>query len=363
MAKKAIIFGINGQDGSYLAELLLSKKYKVYGVVRRCSVNNLGRIQHLLDNKNLKLIEGDVTDPVFTYSNIKEIQADEIYNLAAQSHVGESFNQPAYTIEVDLKGVLYILDAIVKYSKSSRFYQASTSEMYGSCFSYIDKAGDRLESKTAIGREDFLKLNAFQDEHTYFVPNSPYAVAKYGSHNLVNIYRTAHKIFACSGILFNHESPRRGELFVTRKITKTLSEIKNRKRKGPLELGNLDAKRDWGHAKDYVRSMWLMLQNDYPDDYVVSMEEQHSVRDFVNVACNYIGFDIEWSGEGKDEVAIDKNTGKVLVQINPDYYRPAEVESLVGDCTKAKGVLGWKPEYTFEKLVEEMCECDLRATR
>lgn len=347
MAKKAIIFGINGQDGSYLAELLLSKKYKVYGIVRRCSVNNLGRIQHLLDNKNLKLIEGDVTDPVFTYSNIKEIQADEIYNLAAQSHVGESFNQPAYTIEVDLKGVLYILDAIVKYSKSSRFYQASTSEMYGSCFSYIDKSGDRLESKTAIGREDFLKLNAFQDEHTYFVPNSPYAVAKYGAHNLVNIYRTAHKIFACSGILFNHESPRRGELFVTRKITNWIGKYLSGQIKGKLILGNINSLRDWGHAKDYVKAMHLMLQADKPDDFVVSTGETHSVADFLQEAFAVVGIK-SWENH---------------VEISSTFMRPFEVDALRGLSNKAKETLKWKPTYSFKDLVQDMVESDLNGNK
>lgn len=347
MANKAIIFGINGQDGSYLAELLLSKKYKVYGIVRRCSVNNLGRIQHLLDNKNLKLIEGDVTDPVFTYSNIKEIQADEIYNLAAQSHVGESFNQPAYTIEVDLKGVLYILDAIVKYSKSSRFYQASTSEMYGSCFSYIDKAGDRLESKTAVGREDFLKLSAFQDEHTYFVPNSPYAVAKYGAHNLINIYRTAHKIFACSGILFNHESPRRGELFVTRKITNWIGKYLSGQIKAKLTLGNINSLRDWGHAKDYVKAMYLMLQADKPDDFVISTGETHSVSDFLQEAFAIAGIK-NWKNH---------------VEISTTFMRPFEVDALRGLSNKAKETLKWKPTYSFKDLVQDMVESDINGNK
>ena len=347
MAKKAIIFGINGQDGSYLAELLLSKKYKVYGVTRRCSVNTLGRISSLLDNKNLKLTEGDVTDPAFIYTIIKDVAADEIYNLAAQSHVGESFNQPAYTLEVDLKGVLYILDAIVKYSKSSKFYQASTSEMYGSCFSYIDKAGDRLESKTAISREDFLKLNAFQDEHTHFIPNSPYAVAKYGAHNLVNIYRTAHKIFACSGILFNHESPRRGELFVTRKITNWIGKYLSGQIKSKLTLGNINSLRDWGHAKDYVKAMYLMLQANKPDDYVVSTGQTHSVADFLQEAFSFAGI----------------KSWKNHVDISNTFMRPFEVDALRGLSNKAQEILKWKPTYSFKDLVQDMVESDINGNK
>lgn len=347
MAKKAIIFGINGQDGSYLAELLLSKKYKVYGITRRSSVNTHGRILSLLDHKNLKLIEGDVTDPAFVYSTINGIQADEIYNLAAQSHVGESFNQPAYTIEVDLKGVLYILDAIVKHSKSSKFYQASTSEMFGSCFSYIDSAGNRVESKTAISREDFLKLAAFQDEKTYFIPNSPYAVAKYGAHNLVNIYRIAHKIFACSGILFNHESPRRGELFVTRKITNWIGKYINGQIKGKLCLGNVNSLRDWGHAKDYVRAMYLMMQADKPDDYVVATGQTHSVADFLQEAFSIVNIK-NW----KDHV-----------ELSNTFVRPFEVDALRGLPSKAKETLKWKPIYSFKDLVQEMVESDINGNK
>ena len=347
MAKKAIIFGINGQDGSYLAELLLSKKYKVYGITRRSSVNTHGRILSLLDHKNLKLIEGDVTDPAFVYSTINGIQADEIYNLAAQSHVGESFNQPAYTIEVDLKGVLYILDAIVKHSKSSKFYQASTSEMFGSCFSYINTNNVRVESKTAISREDFLKLNAFQDEDTHFIPNSPYAVSKYGAHNLVNIYRTAHKIFACSGILFNHESPRRGELFVTRKITNWIGKYLNGQTKAKLVLGNINSLRDWGHAKDYVKAMYLMMQADKPDDYVIATGKTHSVADFLQEAFSVVGIK-NW----KDHI-----------ELNNTFMRPFEVDALRGLPSKAKETLKWKPSYSFKDLVQEMVESDINANK
>lgn len=340
--KTALITGITGQDGSYLAELLLSKGYKVHGIIRRNSTSDCtDRIKELLVDPNIKLHYGDLSDFSNVTSIIQETQPDEVYNLAAQSHVKVSFSNSLYTTDVDAVGVARLLEAIrvLGLVEKTRFYQASTSELFGKV------------------------QEVPQKETTPFYPRSPYGVSKLYGFWITKNYRESYNLFGCNGILFNHESPRRGELFVTRKITKTLSEIKNGQKKGPLELGNLDAKRDWGHAKDYVKSMWLMLQHDFADDYVVSMEEQHSVRDFVNVSCNYIGFDIEWSGEGKDEVAIDKNTGKVLVQINPDYYRPAEVESLVGDCTKAKEVLGWKPEYTFEKLVEEMCECDLRVTR
>ncbi len=340
--KTALITGITGQDGSYLAELLLSKGYKVHGIIRRNSTSDCtDRIKELLFDPNIKLHYGDLSDFSNVTSIIQETQPDEVYNLAAQSHVKVSFSNSLYTTDVDAVGVVRLLEAIrvLGLVEKTRFYQASTSELFGK----VQEVPQR--------------------ESTPFYPRSPYGVSKLYGFWITKNYRESYNLFGCNGILFNHESPRRGELFVTRKITKTLSEIRNGKKKGPLELGNLDAKRDWGHAKDYVKSMWLMLQNDYPDDYVVSMEEQHSVRDFVNVSCNYIGFDIEWSGEGKDEVAIDKKTGKVLVQINPDYYRPAEVESLVGDCSKAKKVLSWKPEYTFEKLVEEMCQYDLEMSK
>jgi GDPmannose 4,6-dehydratase len=324
--KTALITGITGQDGSYLAELLLGKGYKVHGIIRRNSTSDCtDRIKELLVDPNIKLHYGDLSDFSNVTSIIQETQPDEVYNLAAQSHVKVSFSNSLYTTDVDAVGVVRLLEAIrvLGLLEKTKFYQASTSELFG-------------------------KVQEIpQRENTPFYPRSPYGVSKLYGFWITKNYRESYNLFGCNGILFNHESPRRGELFVTRKITKTLSEIKNGQKKGPLELGNLDAKRDWGHAKDYVKSMWLMLQHEFADDYVVSMEEQHSVRDFVNVSCNYIGFDIEWSGEGKDEVAIDKNTGKVLIQINPDYYRPAEVESLVGDCAKAKKVLGWKPDYTY----------------
>jgi len=340
--KTAIITGITGQDGSYLAELLLGKGYKVHGIIRRNSTSDCtDRISKLLNHPNIKLEYGDLTDFSNITSIIQNASPDEIYNLAAQSHVKVSFSNSLYTTDVDAVGVTRILEAIrvLGLVDKTRFYQASTSELFGKV------------------------QEVPQKETTPFYPRSPYGVSKLYGFWITKNYRESYNMFGCNGILFNHESPRRGELFVTKKITKTLSEIKTGKKKIPLELGNLDAKRDWGHAKDYVRSMWMMLQHDIPDDYVVSMERQYSVRDFVNVACEYIGFDIEWNGSGIDEVAIDKKTNKVLVQINSDYYRPAEVESLVGDCTKAKKVLGWKPEYTFESLVEEMCKFDLEAAR
>ena len=340
--KTAIITGITGQDGSYLAELLLGKGYKVHGIIRRNSTSDCtDRISKLLNHPNIKLEYGDLTDFSNITSIIQNASPDEIYNLAAQSHVKVSFSNSLYTTDVDAVGVTRILEAIrvLGLVDKTRFYQASTSELFGKV------------------------QEVPQKETTPFYPRSPYGVSKLYGFWITKNYRESYNMFGCNGILFNHESPRRGELFVTKKITKKLSEIKTGKKKVPLELGNLDAKRDWGHAKDYVRSMWMMLQHDIPDDYVVSMERQYSVRDFVNVACEYIGFDIEWSGSGIDEVAIDKKTNKVLIQINPDYYRPAEVESLVGDCTKAKKVLGWKPEYTFESLVEEMCKFDLEEAR
>lgn len=340
--KTALITGITGQDGSYLAELLLNKGYDVHGIIRRNSISDsTGRITPLLSNSNIHLHYGDLTDFSNITSIIQETRPDEIYNLAAQSHVKFSFTNSLYTTDVDAVGVVRILEAIriLGLSEKTRFYQASTSELFG-----------KVQETP-------------QKETTPFYPRSPYGVSKLYGFWIVKNYRESYNMFGCNGILFNHESPRRGELFVTRKITKALAEISIGKKKAPLELGNLDAKRDWGHAKDYVRSMWMMLQNDIPDDYVISMEQQHSVRDFVNISCKYFGFDMEWSGEGINEIGIDINVGKPLVQINPEYYRPAEVESLIGDCSKAKEILKWKPEYTFEQLVEEMCENDLKLAK
>ena len=340
--KTALITGITGQDGSYLAELLLEKNYKVHGLIRRNSTSDgTDRINHLLKFPTITLHYGDMTDFACLAQLIKDIQPDEIYNLAAQSHVKVSFSNALYTADANGLGTLRILEAIklLGLEKTTRFYQAATSEMFG-------------EVQSIPQRED-----------TPFYPRSPYGVAKLYAHWITKNYREAYGMFACSGILFNHESPRRGETFVTRKITKTLAEIRNGKRIIPLELGNLDAKRDWGHAKDYVEAMWLMLQQEEPEDFVIATGQQHTVREFVDAAFDYMGYSIEWVGEGLKEVAKDYATGEVLVKINPEFYRPAEVDSLVGDCTKAKETLGWKHNYSFTQLVEEMCKYDLEHTR
>ena len=340
--KTALITGITGQDGSYLAELLLEKNYKVHGLIRRNSTSDgTDRINHLLKLPTITLHYGDMTDFACLAQLIKDIQPDEIYNLAAQSHVKVSFSNALYTADANGLGTLRILEAIklLGLEKTTRFYQAATSEMFG-------------EVQSIPQRED-----------TPFYPRSPYGVAKLYAHWITKNYREAYGMFACSGILFNHESPRRGETFVTRKITKTLAEIRNGKRIIPLELGNLDAKRDWGHAKDYVEAMWLMLQQEEPEDFVIATGQQHTVREFVDAAFDYMGYSIEWVGEGLKEVAKDYGTGEVLVKINPEFYRPAEVDSLVGDCTKAKETLGWKHNYSFTQLVEEMCKYDLEHTR
>jgi len=340
--KTALITGITGQDGSYLAELLLEKNYKVHGLIRRNSTSDgTDRINHLLKFPTITLHYGDMTDFACLAQLIKDIQPDEIYNLAAQSHVKVSFSNALYTADANGLGTLRILEVIklLGLEKTTRFYQAATSEMFG-------------EVQSIPQRED-----------TPFYPRSPYGVAKLYAHWITKNYREAYGMFACSGILFNHESPRRGETFVTRKITKTLAEIRNGKRIIPLELGNLDAKRDWGHAKDYVEAMWLMLQQEEPEDFVIATGQQHTVREFVDAAFDYMGYSIEWVGEGLKEVAKDYATGEVLVKINPEFYRPAEVDSLVGDCTKAKETLGWKHNYSFTQLVEEMCKYDLEHTR
>ena len=342
MSKVALITGITGQDGSYLAEFLLEKNYKVHGLIRRNSTSDgTDRINHLLKLPTITLHYGDMTDFACIAQLIKDIQPDEIYNLAAQSHVKVSFSNALYTADANGLGTLRILEAIklLGLEKTTRFYQAATSEMFG-------------EVQSIPQRED-----------TPFYPRSPYGVAKLYAHWITKNYREAYGMFACSGILFNHESPRRGETFVTRKITKTLAEIRNGKRIIPLELGNLDAKRDWGHAKDYVEAMWLMLQQEEPEDFVIATGQQHTVREFVDAAFDYMGYSIEWVGEGLKEVAKDYGTGEVLVKINPEFYRPAEVDSLVGDCTKAKEKLGWKHNYSFTQLVEEMCKYDLEHTR
>ena len=328
--KKALITGITGQDGSYLAEFLLSKGYEVHGIVRRSSLINTHRIDHIYERINLHY--GDLTDPVNVMGVIRAVEPAEIYNLGAQSHVKVSFEMPEYTANVDALGTLRILEAVrmLGMEKDVRIYQASTSELYG----------DVQERP--------------QPQPTQFHPRNPNGVAKMYGYWIIKNYREAYGFHASSGILFNHESPRRGETFVTRKITQGLSRISVNLQK-VLYLGNLNAKRDWGHAKDYVEAMWLMLQQDEPDDYVIATGEQYSVKDFVNESAPYFGFNLEWFGVGEDEIAVDKNTKKTVIAINPRYFRPAEVDSLLGDATKAKEVLGWEPKTSFKELVEDMC--------
>ena len=328
--KKALITGITGQDGSYLAEFLLSKGYEVHGIVRRSSLINTHRIDHIYEK--ITLHYGDLTDPVNIMGVIRQVEPAEIYNLGAQSHVKVSFEMPEYTANVDALGTLRILEAVrmLGMEKDVRIYQASTSELYGGV------------------------LGTPLTETTPFHPRSPYGVAKLYGYWVIKNYREAYGFHASSGILFNHESPRRGETFVTRKITQGLSRISVGLQK-ILYLGNLNAKRDWGHAKDYVEAMWLMLQQDEPDDYVIATGEQYSVKDFVNEAAPYFGFKLDWMGEGEDEIALDWNTKKTIIGINPRYFRPAEVDSLLGDATKAKEVLGWEPKTSFKELVEDMC--------
>ena len=339
--KKALITGITGQDGAYLAEFLLEKGYEVHGIKRRSSLFNTDRIDHLYrdpheHNVRLKLHYGDLTDATNLIRVIQEVQPDEIYNLAAQSHVAVSFETPEYTANSDALGTLRILEAIriLRLEKKTRFYQASTSEMYG-------------------------KVREIpQTENTPFYPRSPYGAAKvYGFWITVN-YREAYGLFACNGILFNHESPLRGETFVTRKITRGLARIQQGL-DHCLYLGNIDAVRDWGHARDYVKAQWLMLQQDEPEDFVISTGEQHSVREFVERVGEQLGYAIEWRGEGVAEEGVDRKSGKVLVRIDPRYFRPTEVETLLGDCSKAKAKLGWMPETGFAELVREMVEADL----
>lgn len=331
----ALITGITGQDGSYLAELLLDKGYKVHGVVRRSSSINTARIDHLYHNPNLKLHYGDVTDSLSLMAILKKYKPTEIYNLAAQSHVKVSFETPEYTAMVDGLGTLKILESVrlLGMEDKVKIYQASTSELYG------------------------LVQETPQKETTPFYPRSPYGVAKLYAYWIVKNYRESYNMFACSGILFNHESPRRGFNFVTKKIVDGLKAIKEGKQ-DVLYLGNLNALRDWGHARDYVRAMWLILQQDKPDDFVIATGEQYSVKHFVEKSAPYFGMNIVWQGEGLEEVGIDTNTNKVVVKVDQKYFRPAEVETLLGDATKANQVLGWQPECSFDQLVEEMCTKD-----
>ena len=330
MSKVALITGITGQDGSYLAEFLLTKGYKVHGIIRRSSLINTHRIDAIYDK--IKLHYGDLTDPVNIMGVLREVKPTEIYNLGAQSHVKVSFEMPEYTSNVDGLGTLRVLEAVrmLGMEKDVRIYQASTSELYGEV------------------------QETPQTETTPFHPRSPYGVAKLYGYWIVKNYREAYGFHASSGILFNHESPRRGETFVTRKITQGLSRISVGLQK-ILYLGNVNSKRDWGHAKDYVEAMWLMLQQDEPDDYVIATGEQYSVKDFVNEAAPYFGFKLDWMGEGLDEVALDWNTKRTVISVNERYFRPSEVDSLLGDATKAKEKLGWEPKTTFKQLVEDMC--------
>jgi len=330
MSKVALITGITGQDGSYLAELLLELKYEVHGIVRRSSLINTHRIDKIYEDIHLHY--GDLTDATNIISVIQKVQPDEIYNLGAQSHVKVSFELPEYTGQVDGIGTLRILEAVrlLGMEKKTRIYQASTSELYG-----------------------LVQANP-QTETTPFYPRSPYGVAKLYGYWIIKNYREAYNMHCSSGILFNHESPRRGETFVTRKITQGLSRI-SVGLQDCLYLGNLNAKRDWGHAKDFVEAMYLMLQQDEPDDYVIATGEQHSVREFVEEAAPIFGMKLEWMGEGLDEVGYDWNTKRPIIKVDKRYFRPAEVESLLGDPTKAKEKLGWEPTTTFKQLVEDMC--------
>ena len=330
--KNALITGINGQDGSYLAELLLSKGYTVYGILRRKSVVDYGNVAHIKDK--IKFIYADMTDVVSLINAMRISQADEVYNLAAQSFVATSWEQPIATTEIDAVGVTNMLEAIRLINPKCRFYQASTSEMFG-------------------------KVQAIpQDENTPFYPRSPYGVSKLYGYWITKNYRESFGLFTCNGILFNHEGERRGKEFVTRKITDTVARIKLGCQ-DCLELGNLNAKRDWGHSKDYVKAMYLMLQQDEPDDYVVATGETRTVRDFAKIAFEKVGMNVEFSGEGVDEIGTDTATGKVVVRVNPDFFRPAEVELLIGNPKKAEEKLGWKREISFDQMVERMVSTDL----
>lgn len=339
--KKALITGITGQDGSYLAEFLLEKGYEVHGIVRRASVSNTARIDHLIAENSIRLHEGDLSDSSSMIRVVSEVKPDEIYNLAAQSHVHVSFDAPEYSGDVDALGVLRLLEAvrIAGLTDSCRIYQASTSELYG-----------KVEEVP-------------QNETTPFHPYSPYAVAKQYGFWIVKEYRDAYDMFAVNGILFNHESERRGENFVTRKITLAAGRIACGLQ-DKLYLGNLDSLRDWGYAKDYVECMWLMLQADKPEDFVIATGVQHTVREFTTLAFHYVGIDLEWQGKGLEEKGIDKATGKVLVEVSRDFYRPTDVVNLWGDPTKARTVLGWNPQKTsYEELCRIMAEHDLELAR
>lgn len=338
--KRALITGVTGQDGSYLAEFLIKKGYKVHGIKRRSSIIKTDRIDHIYQdphNKDIKffLHYGDMTDSSNINRIVEEVNPDEIYNLAAQSHVKVSFDVPEYSAEVDAIGTLRLLDAIKEREVKCKFYQASSSEMFG-------------------------KTKEFpQNEKTRFNPQSPYAAAKVFSYWVTKNYREAYDIFACNGILFNHESPRRGETFVTRKITIAAANIYSGKQE-KLFLGNINSFRDWGYAPEYVEAMWLMLQQKKPDDYIIATNTEHSVKEFCELVFKEIDIDLKWQGKGINEKGIDKKTGKIIIEIDPYYFRPLDVERLRGDYSKAKKILGWKPKVTFEKLVKIMVEADLK---
>lgn len=345
MAKTALITGITGQDGAYLADFLLKKGYIVHGVKRRSSLFNTDRVDHLYKDQHEKDVHfvlhyGDLTDSTNLIRLVQETEPDEVYNLAAQSHVMVSFETPEYTANADAVGTLRLLEAIriLKMTEKTRFYQASTSELYG------------------------MVQEVPQNEKTPFYPRSPYGVAKLYAYWITKNYREAYNMFACNGILFNHESPLRGETFVTRKITRAAAKI-SLGLQDKLYLGNIDAKRDWGHARDYVKGMWMMMQVDKPDDYVLATGETHSIRTFAELAFRHAGIELEWKGNGVDEKGIDKASGKTLIEVDPKYFRPTEVDLLVGDATKAHTELGWKHECCFEDLVKEMMVADLELFR
>lgn len=339
--KTALITGITGQDGSYLSEFLLEKGYEVHGIVRRSSVDRKERIEHLEGNPRFHIHYGDMTDSISLIKIVSQVQPDEIYNLAAQSHVKVSFDVPEYTADADAVGTLRLLEAVrtAGIEKTCRFYQASTSELFG-------KVQEIPQSET-----------------TPFYPYSPYAAAKQYAYWIVRNYREAYGIFASNGILFNHESERRGETFVTRKITLAAANIAAGKQE-KLYLGNLDALRDWGYARDYVECMWLILQHEKPEDFVIATGEQHSVREFCTLAFRYAGIELEWSGSGVEEKGIDRKSGRVLVEVSSEYFRPTDVVTLLGDPSKAKSILGWNPTKTsFEELVRLMTENDMKGVR
>ena len=345
MTKKALITGVTGQDGAYLAEFLLQKGYEVHGIKRRSSLFNTARIDHLYTDPhekglNFHLHYGDMTDSSSLIRILQEVQPDEVYNLAAQSHVAVSFEEPEYTANSDALGPLRLLEGIriLGLEKKTKFYQASTSELYG------------------------LVQEIPQKETTPFYPRSPYAAAKLYAYWITVNYREAYNIYACNGILFNHESPLRGETFVTRKITRALARIKLGLQE-KLHLGNMNALRDWGHAKDYIEMQWLMLQQDTPEDFVIATGEQHSVRDFISLAAKEIGINILWEGIGVTETGRDAITGKIIIAVDPRYFRPTEVETLLGDASKAREKLGWVPKISFQELVREMAQADLKSAQ